>query len=59
MAESTGDTIRVGTSVVDRSYVHLMEGAIMPTGRIATVTPVAEQDAEGKVAAIFGDIKRT
>jgi AhpD family alkylhydroperoxidase len=31
----------------------------MPTGRIATVTPVAEQDAEGKVAAIFGDIKRT
>ena len=31
----------------------------MPTGRIATVTPVAEQDAEGKVAAIFADIKRT
>jgi AhpD family alkylhydroperoxidase len=31
----------------------------MPTGRIATVAPVAEQDAEGKVAAIFGDIKRT
>ena len=31
----------------------------MPTGRIATVTPVAEQDAEGKVAAIFSDIKRT
>lgn len=31
----------------------------MPTGRIATVTPVAEQDADGKVAAIFADIKRT
>jgi AhpD family alkylhydroperoxidase len=31
----------------------------MPTGRIVTVTPVAEQDAEGKVAAIFGDIKKT
>lgn len=31
----------------------------MPENRIATVTPVAEQDAEGKVAAIFADIKKT
>lgn len=31
----------------------------MPTGRIATVTPVAEQEADGKVADIFADIKRT
>jgi AhpD family alkylhydroperoxidase len=28
-------------------------------GRIATVTPVAEDAATGKVAAIFSDIKRT
>jgi AhpD family alkylhydroperoxidase len=31
----------------------------MPDDRIATVPPVAEQDAEGKVAAIFRDIKQT
>jgi AhpD family alkylhydroperoxidase len=31
----------------------------MPTGRVATVTPVAEDQATGKVAAIYDDIKRT
>ena len=31
----------------------------MHAGRIATVTPVAEDAATGKVAAIFSDIKRT
>ena len=31
----------------------------MPTGRVATVTPVAEEAAAGKVAAIFADIRRT
>jgi AhpD family alkylhydroperoxidase len=31
----------------------------MPAERIATVTPVAEQDAKGKVAEIFADIKKT
>lgn len=31
----------------------------MPTGRVATVTPVAEDAATGKVAAIFEDIRRT
>ncbi len=31
----------------------------MPTGRIATVTPVAEESATGKVAAVYEDIKRT
>lgn len=31
----------------------------MPTGRVATVTPVAEDAATGKVAAVFADIKRT
>ena len=31
----------------------------MPTGRIATVTPVSEESATGKVAAIFADIKAT
>ena len=31
----------------------------MPTGRVATVTPVAEDSATGKVAAVFADIKRT
>ncbi|HEX4130641.1 MAG TPA: hypothetical protein VHZ24_11415 [Pirellulales bacterium] len=27
--------------------------------RIATVRPIAEKEATGKVAAIFGDIQRT
>lgn len=31
----------------------------MPDERIATVTPVAERDARGKVADLFADIKRT
>ena len=31
----------------------------MPVERIATVAPVAEQDAKGKVAEIFADIKKT
>src|SRR3954451_23797879 len=31
----------------------------MPTGRIATVTPIPEDGATGKVAAIYEDIKRT
>ena len=31
----------------------------MPAERIATVVPVAEQDAKGKVAEIFADIKKT
>jgi AhpD family alkylhydroperoxidase len=31
----------------------------MSTDRIATVTPVAEEIATGKVAAIYADIKRT
>ncbi len=31
----------------------------MPDNRIATVRPVAEQEATGKVAEIFADIKRT
>jgi alkylhydroperoxidase family enzyme len=31
----------------------------MPAERIATVAPVAEQDAQGKVAEIFNDIKKT
>ncbi len=31
----------------------------MPEPRIATVNPVAEDHAEGKVAEIFADIKRT
>lgn len=31
----------------------------MPTQRIATVTPISEQDAAGKVAAIYADIKKT
>ena len=31
----------------------------MPVERIATVAPVAEQDAKGKVAEIFTDIKKT
>ena len=31
----------------------------MPTGRVATVTPVAEDAATGKVAAIYADIRRT
>jgi AhpD family alkylhydroperoxidase len=31
----------------------------MPAERIATVVPVAEQDAKGKVAEIFNDIKKT
>src|SRR5215211_2121541 len=31
----------------------------MPTGRVATVTPVAEDAATGKVAAVFDDIRRT
>ena len=31
----------------------------MPVERIATVVPVAEQDATGKVAEIFADIKKT
>jgi uncharacterized peroxidase-related enzyme len=31
----------------------------MPAERIATVVPVAEQDAQGKVAEIFADIKKT
>ena len=31
----------------------------MPAGRIATVPPVSEEAATGKVAAIFADIKQT
>jgi AhpD family alkylhydroperoxidase len=31
----------------------------MPTGRIATVAPVPEESATGKVAAIYADIKKT
>src|SRR5437868_6086719 len=31
----------------------------MPAGRIATVPPVPEEAATGKVAAIYADIKRT
>jgi AhpD family alkylhydroperoxidase len=31
----------------------------MPDDRIATVRPVEEHEATGRVAAIFGDIKRT
>jgi AhpD family alkylhydroperoxidase len=31
----------------------------MPTGRVATVTPVAEETATGKVAEIYSDIRRT
>jgi hypothetical protein len=31
----------------------------MRTQRIATVTPIDEQDARGKVAAIYEDIKKT
>ncbi len=31
----------------------------MAAGRIATVTPVSEESATGKVAAVFADIKAT
>jgi AhpD family alkylhydroperoxidase len=31
----------------------------MPTGRVATVTPVAEEAAAGKVAAVYEDIRTT
>jgi AhpD family alkylhydroperoxidase len=31
----------------------------MPTGRVATVTPVPEEVATGKVAAVYEDIRRT
>jgi AhpD family alkylhydroperoxidase len=31
----------------------------MPTGRIATVPPVPEERATGKVAAVYEDIKKT
>ena len=31
----------------------------MPAGRIATVTPVAEDEATGKVAEIYADIRQT
>ena len=31
----------------------------MPAGRVATVTPVSEEAATGKVAAVFADIKAT
>jgi len=31
----------------------------MPTERIATVVPVADDEAKGKVAEIFADIKKT
>ena len=31
----------------------------MPAGRVATVTPVSEEAATGKVAAIYEDIRRT
>jgi AhpD family alkylhydroperoxidase len=31
----------------------------MPDNRVATVQPVDEKEATGKVAAIFGDIKQT
>jgi hypothetical protein len=31
----------------------------MSAERIATVVPVAEEDAKGKVADIFADIKKT
>jgi AhpD family alkylhydroperoxidase len=36
-----------------------MEGNMLQTDRIATVRPVAEAEARGKVAEIFADIKRT
>jgi AhpD family alkylhydroperoxidase len=31
----------------------------MPTGRVATVTPVPEESADGKVAAVYEDIRKT
>jgi AhpD family alkylhydroperoxidase len=31
----------------------------MPTGRVATVTPVAEENATGKVATVYEDIRTT
>ncbi len=31
----------------------------MPTGRVATVAPVPEEAATGKVAAVYADIRRT
>jgi AhpD family alkylhydroperoxidase len=31
----------------------------MPTGRVATVAPVPEESATGKVAAVYADIRRT
>lgn len=31
----------------------------MPAGRVATVTPVPEEAATGKVAAVYADIRRT
>src|SRR3954469_2232589 len=31
----------------------------MPAGRVATVAPVPEEGATGKVAAIYADIKKT
>lgn len=31
----------------------------MPGGRVATVTPVAEEAAVGKVAAVYADIRKT
>ena len=31
----------------------------MPTGRVATVAPVPEEAATGKVAEVYADIKRT
>jgi AhpD family alkylhydroperoxidase len=31
----------------------------MPTGRVATVAPISEEGATGKVAEIYADIRRT
>ena len=38
---------------------HRAEVSAMPADRIATVPPVPEEKATGKVAAIYADIKRT
>jgi AhpD family alkylhydroperoxidase len=40
-------------TVSDEEYI------VMPAGRIATVSPVAEAAATGKVAAVYTDIKQT
>ena len=40
-----------------RATACYLKGASMPADRIATVVPVAETDAKGKVAEIYDDIK--